>query len=297
MFWNVKFSGGASSNFQDSRERSAAATIAVMALHLGSRSVQLSRLVLQACRPAGIACLDIRRVLFAARASATVQTDGDCAVVERQQPANPKVGSCFGFLPARRLPASSFGNLPGGISAAHFCTFGESAAALEKGREDRDNKEQGAGRAVEQKDRGLRKPLRPCEWREEMILRGELLQCLREWSPDADLNQKLPSGTISGKPIDVTSLRAVLFSLAKAPKRDKGVDTPGEANEEAGRAPGESKYQYSEKGALQALNALEWWLSRNREDPCRSVDLLFHPVLEALSGARLTDAIAGMWDR
>lgn len=279
-----------------------------MALNVGARSIGLSRFLLQSCRPAAIASLGTTR---ADSENGTVQTAsglGGSAVANCQQLRlghDVTSSSSCSSLPACRLPASNSVKLPGGICGAHFRTFGESAAAAKRQEEAGDLEEEQAGssnRALGKKDGLSRKPLwRPSVWREEKVLRGELLRSLREWPPDADLNEKLPDGTFGGKPIGVQTLRAVLFRLAiyslANSGRDKSTAVLEEAKQEASRAPWESTYWCSLEDALQALNAFEWWQSRTREDPSNSLDMFFHPVLLALSGARLKDAISRLWDR
>lgn len=168
-----------------------------MALNVGARSPGLSRFVLRACRPASVSYLETQRAESEARANVTA---GGCVMVGRQQQVDHGVGPSSLFLPACRQSANTDVNFPGGMSGTHFRTFRESAAAEERREEDRGIEEQraaGLEKAKGQKGGGERKPLwRPSEWREEKALRGELLHSLREWPPDADLDEKLPNGTI-----------------------------------------------------------------------------------------------------
>lgn len=265
-----------------------------MALNIGARSPGLSRLILRACRPASIPCMQTKRAESEARANVT------CVVVGRQQQVNCGRSPSSSCLPACSQYAKTCVKLPGGMSGAHFSAYAKTAvAAVEREEEDTDFVGDGSRklRTATWESVGAKEKLvsRPSTWPEERMLRGELLRSLREWPPDADLNEKLPNGSIGGKRIGVVALQDVLNMLTRIslvdPRQEESATVSGRAQREAFQLSKGTKYWCSTKDALRALNALKWWLSRNPEDP-RQTDKLFNPVLQALSQARLTDAIS-----
>ncbi|GAQ88841.1 hypothetical protein KFL_004630080 [Klebsormidium nitens] len=197
-------------------------------------------------------------------------------------------------LPACAKSAIRFVRSPGDISGGHSRTFGASAIAAAEKEDAEDLKEQGAEKlrrasGQNNEDNSL---WRPSEWREEKVLRGELLRSLREWPPDADLDERLPNGTIGGRPFGVRSLASALYQLSdplENSRRDKSAKQRVNL--------GETTYRCSTEDAQRALNVLDWWLSKQPQDSSNSVDMLFSPVLQALRAARYTDAISRLWDR
>ncbi|GAQ83992.1 hypothetical protein KFL_001720050 [Klebsormidium nitens] len=288
--------------------------LSIMALHLGARTLGLGRLVQQVLRPASVAAFQAEpgQLLAECNVTDSVYAEGTGSQLEE---------SCLllSLPPLQRSGGN--GRVANAVKpSVHFRTLGTDAAAAVSEAGGRESNEEFAEGNVEesdqtalqqekgerkdiswedverprertppQSDRG-QKPRRPSA-RSRLEMRGKLLNALRRWAPDVDLDAQLPDGKLNGKDIDVRALRAVIFQIAKGPGRARRVTIEGE---EADEGP---QYRCSQDDARRALNAFEWWLRRDtgaKKDPLED---LLDPLLQVLAAAGMGDEIMGLWEK
>lgn len=300
----------------------------IMALHLGARTQGLGRLLQQVFKPACIAAAlegQCHQLLAGSNGAGSRYAEGIIG---------PQVEDERLRLSAPQLHWSGGNGGVANVidGAVQFRTFGTDAAAAavrdEGGakenedllRADAEMTREGSDRTGLQLNEGARntessggmvektheradwsalpsepkqKPRRPPAG-SRLEMRGKLLNALRRWQPDIDLDMQFLGGKLDGKEIDVRVLRAVLFQMAKGPGRDRRGAVGGAPEEETDESP---QYRCSKEDGRRALNAFHWWMRKDtgaRRDP---LEELLDPLLQVLAGAGMGEEIVELWEK
>jgi hypothetical protein len=126
-----------------------------------------------------------------------------------------------------------------------------------------------------------------------------LLQNVRAWPVDVDLNKKLKGGNLGGRPLKEGVVAGVLNALSmniEQSSHDKSVPLERQMSEDTDSEGGEvapakaaSAMEYDAGNAHRALNLVNWWRNQHPDQP---FDLLVTPLLFCLAKANLLDEIS-----